>query len=224
MNRSIFTTVLVVLSLAVTAVAQEYKAEKFEGAPPADALSPEVAATIGSLGCKVTRDGSRVLCEIWPCKVWNLASTKTSDTVLYPFTPGQLIGVIRFPRKSSDFRQQEIPAGVYTLRYGQQPEDGAHVGTSPTRDFLVLLPPDQDKSPAAIEDFKALSKAGTAVTGTNHPAILHMVKAPNAGEFLEIRHDKEKDWWILRFGGMVRFKGTPGSERVEVVILGHAAE
>ena len=224
MNRSIFTTVLVVLSLAVTAVAQEYKAEKFEAPPPADALSPEVAATIGKLGCKVTRDESRVLCEIWPCKEWKLASTETSDTVLYAFTPGQLIGVIRFPRKHSDFRQQEISSGVYTLRYGQQPVDGAHVGTSPTRDFLLVLPADQDKSAAPIEDYKTLTKASAAVTGSNHPAILHMLKAPPDGEFLEIRHDEEKDWWILRFASMARVTGQRTSQRVEVVIVGHAAE
>ena len=41
---------------------------------------------------------------------------------------------------TADFRDQGIPAGTYILRYSQQPVDGAHVGTSTTRDFLALLP------------------------------------------------------------------------------------
>jgi hypothetical protein len=223
MNRILVTALVVIPWLALTAVAQEYKAEKFEAQPPADALSPEIATMIGSIGCKVTR-GERVLCEIWPCKEWRLADVKTNDTILYPFTPGQLIGAIRFPRKASDFRQQEIASGVYTLRYGQQPVDGAHVGTSPTRDFLLLLPADKDKSPGPIEDYKTLTKSSAASAGTNHPAILHMLKAPSEGEFLDLRHDEEKDWWILRFASMAQAGAGKTSLRVEAVIVGHAAE
>jgi hypothetical protein len=220
----ILVTALVLFWLGLSAAAQEYKAERFEGPPPADALSPEVAATIGNFGCKVTRGESRVLCEIWPCKELRLAMVKTSDTILYPLTPGQLIGVVRFPRKTTDFRQQEVPAGVYTLRYGQQPVDGAHVGTSPTRDFLLLLPADHDKSPATIEDYKALTKTSSGAAGTNHPAILHMLKPPAEGEFLDLRHDEEKDWWILRFATMVRAGAGKANFRIEIVIVGHAAE
>ena len=223
MNRILIAVLLVFPSLALTAVAQEYKAERFEAAPPADALSPEIAATIGNIGCKVTR-GERVVCEIWPCKELRLAAVKTNDMILYPFTPGQLIGIVRFPRKASDFRQQEIASGVYTLRYGQQPVDGAHVGTSPTRDFLLLLPADQDKSPATIEDYKTLTKASAASAGTNHPAILHMLKPPAEGEFLDLRHDEEKDWWILRFASMARAMAGKANIRIEIVIVGHAAE
>ncbi|HZL87996.1 MAG TPA: hypothetical protein VFB96_06430 [Pirellulaceae bacterium] len=223
MNRLFVTALVVFPWLTLTAAAQEYKAEKFEGPPPADALSPEIAATIGKTGCKVTR-GTSVLCEIWPCKEWSLGGGKTDDVILYPFTPGQLIGVIRLPRKITDFREQEVASGVYTLRYGQQPVDGAHVGTSPTRDFLLLLPADQDKSPGVIDDYKKLTKTSAASAGTSHPAILHMLKAPAEGEFLELRHNEEKDWWILRFASMARAGAGKISVRVEVVIVGHAAE
>ena len=40
----------------------------------------------------------------------------------------------------TDFRGQEIKKGVYTLRYGQQPEDGNHIGTSELADFLLAIP------------------------------------------------------------------------------------
>ena len=81
---------------------------------------------------------------------------KPELNVKYPFTSGQLIGVLRVSKKASftDFRGQELKAGVYTLRYGQQPEDGNHIGTSEVYDFLLALPAkiDQDPKPLNLLD------------------------------------------------------------------------
>lgn len=194
---------------------QEYKVEKLDGGPPADKLSPDIAKTIGSTGFKVLRGESRTVCEIWTVK--ELATKgKTNDMVQYPLEPGQLIGVIRLPRKTTDFRNQEVASGVYTLRYGQQPVDGAHVGTFPTRDFVLLLPADGDKSPVTIADYKTLTKASAASAGTSHPAIYPLLK-PADGQTPSIRHDEEKDWWIIQFT-------AGGKQALEMVIVGHAAE
>ena len=44
---------------------------------------------------------------------------------------GTLVGALEFPTKFTDFRKQELPAGVYTLRFAVQPDIGDHTGTAP---------------------------------------------------------------------------------------------
>ena len=88
-----------------------------------------------------------------------MPALKGKGDVIYPFSQGQMLGVIRYSRSGSDFRDQDIEAGVYTLRYAHQPVDGAHVGTSPTRDFLMLLNAEHDKvlKPASRDEMNEQS-------------------------------------------------------------------
>lgn len=215
----------VVLTLAACgAQAQEFKVAAIETAAPADAVSPEIAALLQPTGFKLLKGESRTVCEVWPCKEWPIAAdSKTGLEVITPLTPGQLIGVIRYPRKATDFREQDIPSGVYTLRYGQQPVDGAHVGTSPTRDFFVVSPADKDRSPAVL-DYKALIEAGKATSGTSHPAILSLQPSGDAQEPLAVRENSEKEWTIVRFTGKTTAGGQTKDLAVEVVLVGVAKE
>lgn len=223
MYRVIAVVLMTVLGLSLSAHGQEYTAERFEGDPPADKLSPDVAKVISRVACRVKK-GDRLFCEIWPVAQLPLGADQPNDTVMYQIKPGELVGIIRFPRKTTDFRSQELASGVYTMRYGQQPVDGAHVGTFPTRDFLVLLPGEEDKSPATIEDYKALTKASAAAVGTSHPAIFPLLKPTHEGESIGVRHDEEKDWWILGFPTVAGTGTSRGNMRFEMILVGHAAE
>jgi hypothetical protein len=84
------------------------------------------------------------------------------------------VGAVHFPNKASDFRGQAIKPGFYTLRYGQTPQDGNHMGVNPTRDFLVMSPEAQDTNLAAIFSLQDLVKLSKLASGTNHPAILEL--------------------------------------------------
>ena len=53
--------------------------------------------------------------------------------------------MIRLPERGADRRGQTIKPGVYTLRYGNYPQNGDHQGVEPQRDFLVLSPVAEDK-------------------------------------------------------------------------------
>lgn len=210
--------------LTVPLAAQEYRVEKVEAAAPADEISPEIAAQLAPMGFKLVKGESRTVCEIWPAKEWPIKpDAKTTSDVLYPLTPGQLIGVVSYPRKGADFRDQEIPKGVYTLRYGQQPVDGAHVGTSPTRDFLLLLPAANDRDPKVLE-YKPLTTASKETSGTAHPAILSLSKAGESGEPLAAIENADKGWTIARFRGKTNQGGKTADLPVELVVVGVAAE
>jgi hypothetical protein len=217
-------TLIVVLFLVSTVRAVDHKLEPLDEAFPADAVSEEIGKQLGNKGLRVVRGAARTVCDLWLCKEWAAAEAKPSGDVIYPFQPGQLIGLARFPRKASDFRDQDIAEGVYTLRYGQQPVDGAHVGTSPTRDFLLLIKADQDKSPAP-PDYKQLTKASAQAAGSNHPLLLSLQRlAPTTTSAPAIRHDEAHEWWIVALSGQLKQGAATKPQLLELVVVGKAAE
>jgi len=219
------TFVLGVFCLLVTALptaGQEYKVAKVDTPAPTGTVAPEITSLLQPTGFKVTK-GTSVIYEMWLAKEWPIAAdAKTGGEVLYPLTPGQLIGVARYPRKAADFRDQEIPAGTYAVRYAQQPVDGAHVGTSPTRDFLALLPAAKDRDPKPL-DYKTLTTTSKETSGTAHPAILSLQTA-GSGEPLSVREDGERQWVIVHFVGKAKQGGAAKDLPVDLVVVGKAAE
>lgn len=201
---------------------QDYLLEPLSEAAPDSGVSEEIAKTLAPGGVRVMR-GSNVYCELWLCKQWSLEAVGAKvESVNYPFEPGQLVGVVRFRRKSADFRKQAINKGVYTLRYARQPVDGNHVGTSPTRDFLLVLEAAKDKSPAKL-DYKALTKASADSIGTAHPGLLSLAKPAPEGD-VALRHDEGHDWWIARLKGKSKTGDKESDLAIDLVVIGHAAE
>jgi hypothetical protein len=204
--------------------AQDYAAEAVEEAPPADALAAEMAAQLSPTSIAIKK-GDTLQCQIWLSKQWPVAAGfKATGEILYPFTQGQLIGAVKYARRGGDFRDQRIDRGVYTLRYAHQPVDGNHVGTSKTRDFLLLVKADEDKSPDAF-DVKKLHEASAGAAGSSHPALLamHAVEG-EAGDKPAIRHEKQHDLWLVRLPGNVKAGDKESPLAFDLVIVGHAAE
>ena len=202
------------------ALAADYRIQATKDAPPAAELSQQIAAQISPHGLQVIQGEKRSVCEIWPARQWAVKTDfQPSDTVMYPFEIGELMGVVRFGRKAADFRGQEIAAGVYTLRYGNQPVDGNHVGTFATRDFLLMLPARADRSPKALAEMDLFKTSGQSAE-SSHPAIVPLVKVED-GDAPAIRHIDEHDWWTVRLAG-ADAKG--GKLALEMIVVGKAAE
>ena len=221
MNLTTIPTAFAAIVLASVAVAADYTAEPLDAAPPADELKPAIAEQLAADGFKVLTGQGRVLCEVWPLKSWQTAAGfQASGAVNYPFEVGELLGVIRFARSGGDFRGQKIRKGTYTMRYGLQPQDGNHVGTSDTRDFVVLVPAadDGDAKPIAKEE---LFKESTSASGTAHPAILSLLPpGKNGSDLPRIVHHESRELWAVDFAG----KGGGKPLVVELVVVGHSAE
>ncbi|MEO8498739.1 MAG: hypothetical protein ABI614_27060, partial [Planctomycetota bacterium] len=212
---------LLLLFVSANLNAADYRVEPLAESAPADEVSSEVAATLAATGARVIGGSNTTFCDIWLCKEWaTRADFEPTAALLYPFTPGQLMGVVRFARKGSDFRDQDIESGVYTLRYAQQPVDGSHVGTSLTRDFLLLLRADSDES-AAVLDYGSLTKRSKEAAGSSHPAMLSMQRIAEESKPLAMRHDEDHDWWIVGLEG--KTKAAKGV-LIEFVVSGVAAE
>ncbi|MFO1096337.1 MAG: hypothetical protein U0992_23990 [Planctomycetaceae bacterium] len=183
--------------LSSSLVADDYKLAEAQS-PPKD-VPAEIAKLLAAEGQQV--DGpKRPLCSIWLLKdVSRLSDFKPSTAVKYPFTPGQLVGILSVPRRAglTDFKGQELEPGLYTLRYGQQPMDGNHIGTSDTADFLLAIPVANDSDPAPIADVKEMFKRSAGASGTTHPAIFSLLAPEEEQPEVALEHDEEQDFWVL---------------------------
>lgn len=116
--------------------------------------------------------------EFW--LVSELSGAKTLDSL----KQAALLGVVSVPKAARDYRDDEIPAGVYTMRFILQPQDGNHLGTSEFPQFVALTPAKLDTRPEGITDYKSLVKASSKETSTDHPIILSLRPVSSAsGEF-----------------------------------------
>lgn len=217
-------SLLVAMAASATVQAQEYRVEPLAEPPPADELAPAVAAKLAPQGYRVLRGANRRVCDVWFCNEWELPETReASEQVLYPFAPGQLVGALRFTRRSTDFRGQQIAAGVYTLRYGLQPVDGNHVGTSDSRDFLLLLPAAADTSADALGEERLFELAKEAA-GTTHPASMFLARPSNEGDVPRMEHEASREWWILVASNPAKQGETVRELRLSLVVVGRASE
>jgi hypothetical protein len=187
-------------------------------------LPKNIAAALGAAGWRVAgTDGPA--CELWPAKVVEKsADFEPTLSVKYPFAPGAFVGVLRVPEgsKFSDFREQPIAAGVYTLRYAHQPTDGNHVGTSDLSDFLLAVPAAGDAEPAPIKSPEELHSKSTKASGTTHPAIFSLLPPPEAAKEASLEQDEARGHWILNTTVSASSGGKTSPVPLRLVVIGHA--
>ena len=183
--------------------AAEAQVEVVEGAPAE--VDASIAAELVPKHARVSVDGQD-LCEVWVAKSWKAAAkveqTEGAAPITYRIEPGTLVGVFKVSQASRDLREQDVPPGVYTLRYAVQPDFEAHKESHETRDFLLLLSPKADKSPDPPGDQDRLIELSTEAIQTMHPAFLALVKPANADKPNSLRaDDRDPDGLILQVQG-----------------------
>jgi hypothetical protein len=146
------------------------------GAYAESGASEALKKTLEPKGWRVSlADGA--YCDIWLRASVPAGKIEEQGAVYTNFGESTLIGVITFARTTTDFRGQTVKAGSYTMRSALHPADGNHLGISPIRDFLVMLPVAMDPNPDATFKFEELTKMSTKVTGTSHPGVLSLVQS-----------------------------------------------
>lgn len=86
---------------------------------------------------------------------------------------GTLVGAVRVSGEFKEIRGKAVKPGVYTLRYGLQPQNGDHLGISTFRDFVLLSPAALDKDPKVL-GFDGVVSLSKEVIGAAHPASLSL--------------------------------------------------
>ncbi len=200
-----------VLVASPHALAQKYTAET--GASLPDSVPDATRELVVPEGVSV-KAGDGVVASFWMRAAPFEGNAASGFGVRFDNIPeGAFLGVIEFPDKGSDFREQAVPPGVYTIRFGLHPEDGNHMGVASSRDFALLSPIDKDLELRKNYDFDGIVELSANV-GNPHPTIARLElpegdSGPNLWE-------NDYSHWVLDV--------TVADTVVGIVVDGHAEE
>jgi hypothetical protein len=180
--------VFVVALLAATGALAAPKVETI-GPCTESAVPDTVKKALAASGYHVTLDDG-FTAKLWPAAQIQ-TSSKAREDATYALAPSTFAGVIVFAKNTRDCRGNTIPAGAYNLRYELYPNDGAHLGVTPTPDFLLLVFAAADANPAQTYSFEQVVGLSKQVTGKNHPAPMNLVPA-DATQFPSVITDAEE--------------------------------
>lgn len=209
-------------SVAAVRAADEHELETIDEVPKG--LSPAIEKLLNSEGFRISGEKG-ALADLWLVKDLAVeAGFKSSLSKLYAFKPGQLIGAIRIADGAdyTDFKGQQMKGGVYTLRYGLQPMDGNHAGTSETSDFLLALPAAIDTKADAIATKEELSEESAKAAGSTHPAIFSLVDPKRASRKPKLEVDDFTEHTILSFTGAAKEGDKSVKLKVRLVVVGQS--
>jgi len=175
MPRRFFGLIFAVLAFSISAHGQSNKLEGIGGYAES-AASDALKKVLEPRGSRIAI-GDDLYCEIWLRAGIPAGKSDAQGAVYTAIGESVLVGVIRFAKATTDFRGQAVKPGTYTLRYAVHPADGNHLGISPIRDFLAMVPVSMDQTPDAQPKFEELMKMSAKVAGTNHPGIISLVQA-----------------------------------------------
>ena len=199
--------------------ADSYTVQK-AAAPPSE-LPAALRNAVAADGLEVKGAGG-VLCDLWLRKEVPLAPAASQDlgVTFGQIAEGTLIGVMRIGTDTTDYRNQKVKAGLYTLRYAFAPVDGNHTGIAPQRDFALLSPVAEDADPATITREDAL-KRSAKTTGTKHPSVWSLWPGDESASAPALKYQDDSQSWLLTF----RLSLAGGAKlSIGMVVWGHAPE
>jgi hypothetical protein len=159
---------IVALGLFAGVAQAQSLAPSTQPTPPPAELSASVKSELQKTGFKIVAGDATL--EFW----WVAALKMSAEGEGWEnVESGTLAGALRVTGNFKEIRGKPVKPGVYTLRYGLQPQNGDHLGISTYREFLLLSPAaaDQDAKTTGFDGAVALSKQ---TIGTSHPAALSL--------------------------------------------------
>jgi hypothetical protein len=182
MNRQFILIVMMCAFAFYSARSAELTLKTADKEPPA-AVAAELRAVLAPRVVQLL-DGEQPVFEFWLVKELPLSAKPASlAKTLDGLKSATLIGAVSVSGDRRDYRDDELHAGVYSMRFVLMPQDGNHLGTAEFNYFAALVPAKLDPKPDAINDYKSLVKASSKETATEHPVILSLRPASSeAGE------------------------------------------
>src|SRR5437660_4378492 len=180
-------SILLALGLVLQSIGASQAAElalKVAEKPPPGELDASIRNRLQAKAIQLL-DGEKPAYEFWfstevPLQAKPASAAKALDTV----KETTLLGAVSVASAKRDYRDDELPAGIYTIRFALQPQDGDHLGTAEYAYFGVLVSAKLDTKPDGFPEYKALVKASAKGVGAEHPVILSLRPASSdEGEF-----------------------------------------
>lgn len=165
MFQFIVPVLAVALTLATQDAASTVSASALDAEPP-DEIAAPLRSQLEDRGVRVTAGKATI--DFWWVKA---LPAKTGESFSWSgVAEGTFIGAARVTGTHEDIRGRRIRDGVYTLRLGLQPQNGDHLGTSPYREFLLVIQAAQDTDPRPLGHETAVELAALTIK-SSHPAI-----------------------------------------------------
>jgi hypothetical protein len=175
-----------------------------------------VSAALAPGGVRVSVSGATL--DFWFVKELPLKDASTAATWA-SVEEGALVGAVNVSADFRDIRGRLIKPGVYTLRFGIQPQNGDHLGVSPFREFLLLSPASVDGNPAP-RGHDGTIEMSIKTAGGSHPAVWS-IDPPQATENALATHTTELGHSAVVVEVPVSRKSqSAGSLRFGVVLIG----
>lgn len=170
------------------------------------------------------KDGSPIY-DLWPCRKVKPAAVRSQELSVNfgQLEVGTFMGILRSHGAEFDYYENPIEKGVYVLRYGVQPDNGDHMGTAESRDFLLLTRFEQDQKSERVKKMEDLIEMAMAATASGHPMILFLEKPPDlaADSPRLYRHERRDEWLVdLEFESQAAEKEPASKLRLGVVLIG----
>jgi hypothetical protein len=181
-----------------------------------EGLAAPVAATLAAGGVRVAV--GKAMLEFW----WVKGLTMKAGNGPAAWTDveeGALVGAVRVGGEFRDIRARILKPGLYTLRYGLQPENGDHLGVSPFREFLLVSPAALDSDPAPRGHDGTIEISKEAVGGS-HPTVLSIDPPVAKQEPLQIHKTQLDHQAVVMEVPVVRDGKPAGTLRFGLVLVG----
>lgn len=181
------------VAAALPAAAADLTLKVVEKDPPAEIADP-IKSTLQNTAIQLTNGDGKPVWEFWLVKELPLkAKPGEPGDALGEIAEVELLGVVSVNKSQRDFRDDQIFVDVYTMRFGLQPMDGNHLGTSLYDYFAMLTMADMDTTLEGFSDHDALVEASQKDTPAEHPVILSLRPPWEDAEEYPVIHEPDGD-------------------------------
>jgi len=191
-SQLITLTFLLVAHSTLLAVGAEWTLKVTDKHPPAE-FDASISELLQPQAIQLL-NGDKPIYEFWIRTELPIKTKPTSaKDALEAIKDTTLVGAALIHASGQrDYKDNEILAGSYTMRFGLQPVDGDHLGSSLFPYFLILIPATVDTKPDAITRSKQMSKASGKPTATGHPVVLSLRPAAPADQLPALVEPEEE--------------------------------
>jgi hypothetical protein len=164
---------IVLLGLTAQLSAAEFSVKVVDREPPAE-IDASIRKTLQSKVIQLL-DGETPVYQFWFRTGLPLKSAVTSPAQgLHAVRETTLLAAVSVGANQRDYKDNEISPGIYTARFGLQPQDGDHLGSAEFPYFAVLIPAKTDTQLEGLSTYKTMVKASGKGTSTGHPVVLSL--------------------------------------------------
>lgn len=215
MRKLLFASAMLMVAIQTTTLAESAITLAVEEKPAPESLDAEVRDLLEPKAYQLS-DADGLFFEFWFVKQLELTKKPaSSDEALKSIPEVALFGaMIVHQDKREDFREDVIDPGTYVMRLGMQPQDGNHMGTSPTDTFAVLIPADRDRDVRAYPEHDEMVDISLEHTAANHPPILSLQPRENAGEEYPHLDTGGNDWHFV----CLKLPAKAGEETFDITL------